>query len=120
MRVTVFQPPYPQSSKLEDSNACVEWIYNKINAIPANSTDLILLPEYANAPAVEENVERNSVQFCHTLSVQAVRIGAYVVAGVAVEDNNSLRNRGIIYAPDGTLAGSYEFRNNSRVKTFCL
>ena len=54
MKAVVFQPPYPQSGTVSGAEACLDWMREKLEGLDCGAQDLILLPEYANAPGLND------------------------------------------------------------------
>ena len=54
MRITVFQPPYPEAATPQAAAACQAGIRDQLQTIEPGETELVVLPEYANAPGLTE------------------------------------------------------------------
>ena len=55
MKISVFQPPYPAEGTPEAARSCLEWMLGHLDGLSSGAQDLILLPEYANAPGLSDS-----------------------------------------------------------------
>ena len=113
MQLVILQPPYPVAETSEAAMACLEWQRQKLAALAPDETDFVLLPEYANAPGLSaphllDFVRDPGAHFVADLSGEARRLEAWLVAGIAVEHGGVLRNRTVVFSPEGGTAGHYD------------
>ena len=63
MRITVFQPPYPEAATPQAASACQAGIRDQLQIMEPGKTELVVLPEYANAPGLtEKETVRNIIR----------------------------------------------------------
>lgn len=113
MRLALLQPPYPVAATREAAAACLAWQEKQLAALAPGGTDFVLLPEYANAPGLAgaelvEFARGPGAVFAAGLAAVARKLGAWVAAGIAVEQGGAWRNRTVVFAPDGGTAGHYD------------
>ena len=116
MKVAVFQPPYPAAPTAEAAAACLAWQRDQLAALPPDDCDLILLPEYANCPGLDQGTPEARQQFIGAqgkvflahLADEARRLHSRLAAGTLVMENEILRNRTLIFGPDGRVAAYYD------------
>ena len=54
MNFCVFQPQYPLDGSVDAACGCLEWMQGQLDALLPGQQDLILLPEYANVPGLND------------------------------------------------------------------
>ena len=54
MKISVFQPPYPEESTVASAAECLQWMRQHLDELQPGGQDLVLLPEYANAPGLTD------------------------------------------------------------------
>ena len=107
MRVVVLQPPYPSEGTAGAARACLEWMSGHLRALCPGAADLIVLPEYANAPGLadQEVLRRFAANegetFVQEVSTQAARLGALVAVGKAVPLGRRWVNQAVLLGPSG-------------------
>ena len=111
MRICAIQQPYPYTPA--EAPAAVEWLIDELNSCDA-SLDLIVTPEYSNAPtAFPPGESRKFARACfgklNDAAVAAARrCNAVVAMGCCAEIGGGLcRNTTRVFAPDGSIAGDY-------------
>ncbi len=110
LNVRVVQPPYPQPGSEADSyDAIVKALENCEPAV-----DLLVLPEYANAPGVGDPAElrrciaeRNEhlIRLCANL---CRRSDCMVCINLALENDGAVRNVTLLFDRDGSPVSGYE------------
>ena len=111
MKVCAIQPPYPYT--LDAAEATVQFTISQLNACTPD-LDLILLPEYSNAPTAypdAESMRADARRFTPPLLEAAVnaarRCHAIVAVNYAAEINGEWRNTTRVFDRDGNPAGDY-------------
>lgn len=54
MKICVFQPKYPVAGTIDSARACVAWMQTQLEGLEPGGQDLIVLPEYANVPGIND------------------------------------------------------------------
>jgi glycerophosphoryl diester phosphodiesterase len=115
MKVAIFQPPYPHEGTAQAAVICINWMKSELNALVDKNIDLIILPEYANCPGIEEAgvlrkfVNNEGKGFSEILQSYAVALNCPVLAGIAEENELSeLKNRVVFFSPDGEAIYKYD------------
>jgi len=109
MKIRLLQPQYPNKG---NSKACFEWILERLFECD-ESLDLIVTPEYSNAPGVDTRIELDA--FCAVstrrliaaVKETAVRCGAFVAVNLAYHDGGELYNATLFFGRDGKLLHRY-------------
>lgn len=100
MRIVILQPPYPETATAQAAAVCQEWMLEALQELDAGGSDLILLPEYANAPGLDEiEVQRSFVLgpggiFLERVREESKRLGCLIAVGV-VEPSGPLWFNGV-------------------------
>lgn len=88
MKIVILQPPYPEAASAQAAGACQEWMLEALQELEAGDSDLILLPEYANAPGLDEmEVQRSFVlgpglAFLEQVRGESERLRCLIAVGV--------------------------------------
>ena len=107
MRVVVFQPPYPAEGTAGAARSCLEWMSGHLRALSPGAADLVLLPEYANAPGLgdKDEIRRFAAveggAFVQEVSTQAARLDALVAVGTAAQVGERWVNQTLFLGPSG-------------------
>ena len=94
MRIVVVQPPYTEEGTVQSAEECLQWIKGKLNALSTGAHDLVLLPEYVNAPGLGDHeslrtfVGQQGTEFLAFLGASVDRLGSIIVASAAVHDRS--------------------------------
>ena len=114
MRVVVFQPPYPGEGTAGAARSCLDWMSGHLRALSPGAADLLVLPEYANAPGLGEGGEiRRFVAvegdaFVQEASKQAARLQALVAVGTVAQVGERWVNRTLLLAPSGGVLCGFD------------
>lgn len=54
MKAVILQPAYPNAATPAAAQACVQWLREQLEHLTPGEQDLVLLPEYATAPGLEQ------------------------------------------------------------------
>lgn len=109
MKIRLLQPRYPGDG---NSAQCFEWILARL-AECDDTFDLIVTPEYSNAPGVSTRKELDA--FCAASTERllsaaketAKRCGAFVAVNLACHDDGDLHNTTMLFGRDGELLHRY-------------
>ncbi len=111
MIIFALQPKYPATAA--ESSDCVEYMINRLDKL-SEPADLIVLPEYSNAPGpidTREELERFAAVSTPALmgaaSSAARRLGSFVAVNMAFDCGEGLRNTTFLYGRDGKLFHKY-------------
>ncbi len=110
MKLCAIQTPYPHT--IAEADSAVQYAIDALKQCDS-SMDLILLPEYANAPTVFPEGECIPYARTHTEVLirtaieTARRCHAVVAVNYAADIQGSWRNTTRVFAPDGSIAGDY-------------
>ena len=66
MKIVLFQPPYPTDGTISSAEECLRWLQAELERLTSGEQDVVLLPEYANAPgwAIVSWAMSNDVACC--------------------------------------------------------
>lgn len=108
MKIKLIQPSYPQPG---EEQATFEKIMATLNAI--TEADLIVLPEGSNAPGVDVKktaafAESTTPRLLAACADAARRCHALVCVNGYLPAGKGLRNRTLLYTPDGNVAALYD------------
>lgn len=111
MKATIFQPPYPMHHERQET---LNWLTSHLAAIPAGSTDLIILPENSNVTGYKDLedmirvIHAEGMDFVKTVQAEAERIGAVIMAGLMTQDAQGiLHNQLGVFRPGCPLIHPY-------------
>lgn len=110
MKFTVIQPDYP--SQL--ANGCIEWMTMQLHALEPGQHDIVLLPEYANTPGIEEHdairtyAESTGAEFLQNVAASAKRLGCLIATGAVVREGDRWFNRTLIFDASGEVVFHYD------------
>ena len=114
MKITVFQPPYPEQSTREAARACLGWITAAFQSLTPRKQDLIVLPEYSNAPGLEDLpslrnfAENEGHAFLEEVTKEARRLNCLIAAGTVAKSGPRWVNRTCLFNPEGNVAFFYD------------
>ncbi len=114
MRICVFQPPYPSGDDAPAAERTLQWILDSLKGLAPGQNDLIVLPEYANAPGLTEREglrafsETAGAGLLESLGPEAARLGSLLAVGTVCRDGPNWFNRTLLYAPDGQVLAAYD------------
>jgi len=114
MNILVIQPPYPEEAVVTEAQACLEWIVLSLDKLKPGSQDLIVLPEYANAPGLDDIqaiaafTEIQGEQFLEHIKKSAKRLNCLIAIGTVGRMNSCWVNRTLLIDSKGTEIFSYD------------
>ena len=115
MKTAIFQPPYPHKGTVQSATNCINWMKSELDTLVDKNIELIVLPEYANCPGIEDAetlrkfVNNEGKTFCEILQSYAVALSCPILAGIAEENKaGELKNRVAFFSPDGEVIYKYD------------
>jgi len=115
LKITVFQPPYPEAATPQAAAACQVIMCHQLQTIEPGETELVVLPEYANAPGLTEQetllqFARNEGEaFVQEVASQAKRLKALIALGtVCQRPGLQWVNRTWLFGRDGKAIAWYD------------
>ncbi len=113
MQLVVLQPPYPAACTPAAALDCLKWQRQQLAELAPAEVDFLLLPEYANVPGLAGAellafLREEGARFVAELAGEARRLETWLAAGIVVEQGGVLRNRTVVFDPDGGTAGHYD------------
>ena len=114
MRIIVFQPPYPMQGTGSDAEACLRWMRTRLEQLQPGEQDLVLLPEYANTPGLEDRqqlrafAEAQGKAFLQGVVAHARRLQCLIVLAGLVRSGARWFNRTLVFDRTGALAFTYD------------
>ncbi len=114
MKLLILQPDYPRDGTAASAVFCLDWMLAKINSVRPGDQDLILLPEYANAPGIGEREAlrqfaggRGSL-FLDEIADCAKRLECSIALGAVRRTAGRWANHGLLFDSTGKMVYSYE------------
>ncbi len=115
MKVAIFQPPYPHEGTAQSAMTCIDWIKSNLNILTDKNIDIIILPEYANCPGIEDAeilhkfINNQGKEFCDILQSYALSLNCPIIFGIAEENEiGELKNRTVFFSPNGEVIYKYD------------
>ena len=103
MKATIFQPLYPLHHEMQET---LDWQTDRLAAIAAHQTDLVILPEnsnvtgYSSLDEMIHVIHNQGAEYVKTLQKEADRIDAVIMAGLMTQDEKGvLRNQLAVFQP---------------------
>lgn len=111
MKVCVLQPLFPKTPA--QSPQFIDWLFQELDRCD-NTVDLIVLPEYCNAPSVYpepsvylSDVETYTVPLLEKVRDTCRRCRAFIAVNLAHSYNGVLRNTTLLFDRQGRESGAY-------------
>ncbi len=114
MNVTIFQPAYPAQDSPEQAGACLGWMRTQLAQLQPGAQDLILLPEYASTPGLNDQAtlrnfaESEGVAFLEEVAASARRLGCLLALAAPIRSASRWFNRTLVFDGKGELAFTYD------------
>ncbi len=114
MRAVVLQAPYPPAPSRKGALECMDWMLTEVRSLMPGAQDLVILPEYANAPGIDtadllhKMAEREGAEFVHALAQEARRLNSLVAVGAVTKVSERWMNRVHLFAPSGDEVFAYD------------
>ncbi|MEI8247342.1 MAG: carbon-nitrogen hydrolase family protein [Lentisphaerota bacterium] len=113
MKILIMQPPYPVSQTATAAGECLNWMLTTLSDLQRGKHDLILLPEYANAPglntsdSIRKFVNKRGNSFLRKISDFAASLKSSIALGAVTEQGGYWYNSGIFFDPTGCRRFEY-------------
>ncbi len=111
MEIVVLQPSYPSLPTPEAARKCMAWMCRILDSLSPGSQDLIVLPEYANAPGLEsgwrEFIQEEGDDFIERMIAASRHLSCRLAVGVVTPDGGRWVNRTLLF-DSGRLSFSYD------------
>jgi len=110
MKFTVVQPDYPST----DASTCMAWMSAQLDTLKSGEQDIVLLPEYANTPAIDEQdalracAETAGAEFLQNVAASAKRLGFLIATGAVVREGAQWFNRTLVFDASGDVVFHYD------------
>ena len=114
MRIAVFQPPYPKAGTAAGAETCLDWMRQRLESLTCGDQDLVLLPEYANAPGLNDRqllrgfAESQGADFLQAVARSAKRLRSTIALASVVRSGARWFNRVLLFDLMGDLAFTYD------------
>ena len=114
MKIALFQPPYPTEGTAASAEACLRWIKSKLDRLKPGEQEVVLLPEYANAPGLSRRQqlrdfsECQGAEFLRAVAAAANRLGCLVVLSGVVKSGARWFNRSMVFDANGEMSSTYD------------
>jgi glycerophosphoryl diester phosphodiesterase len=114
MRISVFQPPYPKAGTTVSAEKCLGWMRVRLDGLEPGEQDLVLLPEYATAPGLNDRqllrefAESRGADFLQAVAASAKRLHSLIVLAGPVSSGARWFNRTLVFDTRGDLAFTYD------------
>lgn len=114
MRLVIFQPPYPTQGTTAGAGDCLRWMRTELDQLKPGEQDLVLLPEYANAPGLNdprllrEFAGSRGVDFLQAAATSARRLRSLIALAGLVRSGTRWFNRTLVFDVTGALAFTYD------------
>lgn len=96
------------------AEACIRWMQAKLKELRPGDLDLVLLPEYANAPGLtdcrllREFSECQGAEFLKAVAASAQQLGSLVVLSGVVRSGAHWLNRAMVFDSRGGIRAIYD------------
>lgn len=114
MRVSIFQPPYPKAGTTASAEECLDWMRVRLDSLEPGEQDLVLLPEYATAPglndrqSLREFAEAQGADFLQAVATSAKRLHSLIALAGPIRSGVCWFNRTFVFGRTGQLAFTYD------------
>lgn len=113
MNVVLFQPAYPQDGTIAGAQSCLEWMRSSLDALDPGEQDIVLLPEYANVPGLDDGqtarrfAADQGARFLQATADSAKRLECLIGMAVMTREETLWRNQTLIFNASGEIACTY-------------
>jgi len=114
MRIVILQPPYPNQGTNASAEDCLRWMRTRLDQLQPGEQDLVLLPEYANAPGLNDRqllrefAESRGADFLQAVAASAKRLHSLIVLAGPVQSGARWFNRTLVFDTMGDIAFTYD------------
>ena len=97
-----------------DAEACLRWMRTRLEQLQPGEQDLVLLPEYANTPGLEDRqqlrafAEAQGKSFLQDVAAHAGRLQSLIALAGLVRSGARWFNRTLVFDKTGALAFTYD------------
>ena len=111
MRVTIFQPPYPDAGQELE---VLKWQIEQLQNLVPGSTDLVIFPENANCTGykdlahMQQLIQNEGALFVEEMKKTARRVNCTIMSGLEnIGPDGIMRNQLTVFPPDGEAFSPY-------------
>ena len=114
MKIVILQPAYPTGGTVAGAENCLEWMQAKLDELQTDAQDLILMPEYATAPGLNDRqslrafAEAQGAAFLEALTASAARLGSLIALAAPVRSGARWFNRTLVLDGTGNMPFTYD------------
>ena len=114
MQLAVIQPPYPGRPTAPEALACLEWMDAALAGLEPGRQDLLVLPEYANVPGLEDPdlarafARTEGHAFLVRVAAQSARLCAPIAVGALLHSHGGWVNRTQLLTGTSDALGYYD------------
>ncbi len=114
MKIIIFQPPYPAGGTHADAAACIQWMQRELEQLQPGEQDLVLLPEYASTPGIEdphllrEFAAVQGADFIEAVAGASRHLQALIALACPIRSGSRWFNRTLVFNEIGALAFTYD------------
>ena len=114
MIVLALQPAYPRPGTVAAAEQCLAWMRARLDELEPGAQDLVLLPEYATSPGLEDGDPIRSFargpggDFLRVVAAAAARLACTTALSAPVQDGPHWFNRTLVFDRAGQLAHTYD------------
>lgn len=114
MKGKILQPPYPAEGTPTAAKVCLQWMLRELDALTPGEQDLVLLPEFANAPGLVERrtvrafAENQGQEFLGRVAATASRLDCLVAVGAVIRDGSRWANRTFLFTASANKVLYYD------------
>ncbi|MFC1452131.1 glycerophosphodiester phosphodiesterase family protein [Verrucomicrobiota bacterium] len=114
MRIAVCQPTYPAGGTVAGAEKCLRWMRTRLDGLEPGQHDLVLLPEYANAPGLSDRqvtrrfANHQGATFLEEVAASAKRLNSLIVLSAFTPAGSRWFNRSLVYDASGDVVSTYD------------
>ena len=114
MKIAILQPPYPANGTIAAAEDCITWIRQRLETLAPGAQDLVLLPEYATTPGLNDGptlrafAAEQGAAFLNSLAETAARLGGLVALSAATPAGARWFNRTLVLDVNGDIIATYD------------
>jgi len=112
MNFVVIQPAYlPEATSAPN---CMAWMRAQLDQLQSGEQDIVLLPEFANAPGITEQVtlqqcaENQGADFLQHVAASAKRLKCLIATSAVIRDGEQWFNRTLVFDSSGKVVFHYD------------
>ena len=114
MTIVIFQPPYPIQGSISSAEEGIRWMQTRLDRLKPEEQDLVLLPEYANTPGLNDGqllrdfANSQGAGFLQCVAASARRLRSLIVLACPVQSGVRWVNRTLVFGRGGEIAFAYD------------